>query len=49
VVPFGVSLHLAKSLRVLDQSLDEGAEFPVPQERVVAQGPPARTGDIQGC
>ena len=31
VVPFGVSLHLAKSLRVLDQSLDEVTEFPVPQ------------------
>jgi hypothetical protein len=31
LVPFGVSLHLAKSLRVLDQSLDEITEFPVPQ------------------
>jgi MFS family permease len=31
LVPFGVSLHLAKSLRVLDQSLDKVTEFPVPQ------------------
>jgi len=31
LVPFGVSLHLAKSLRVLDQSLEEVTEFPVPQ------------------
>jgi MFS family permease len=31
LVPFGVSLYLAKSLRVLDQSLDEVTEFPVPQ------------------
>jgi MFS family permease len=31
LVPFGVSLHVAKSLHVLEQSLDEVTEFPVPQ------------------
>lgn len=32
VVPFAVSLHVARSLNVLDQSLDEVTEFPAPAE-----------------
>ena len=41
VIPFGASLDLAKCLRVLDQSLDEVTEFPVPQGCSSPSGCPA--------
>jgi MFS family permease len=31
LVPFGISVHVARSLSVLDQSLEKVTEFPVPQ------------------